>query len=173
MDGHGHGCISDASLRCLIHSPRDNSKRADLQISETSPGRLIEDVSSETSPILFRFSQRPIWVASETVILGVQTNAFFGNLFIYLRVFLFFAKLNWYRKLLRAWFKLEIYLQYLYKRITFSDQIGRLHFPYVGSIISKILSSSYICTTQFWETFQKDHIAPFPLTMTTWRKGSI
>ena len=45
----GHGCISDASLRRLIERLRDISKRADLQISETSPGRLVKDVFSETS----------------------------------------------------------------------------------------------------------------------------
>ena len=50
-----HGCISDASLRRLIKCLRDISMWADLQISETSPGRLIRDVSkicqvfSETS----------------------------------------------------------------------------------------------------------------------------
>ena len=49
-----HGCISNASLRRL----RDISKRDDLQISETSPGRLIKDVSSETSLRSLRFSQR-------------------------------------------------------------------------------------------------------------------
>ena len=44
-----HGCISDASLRRLMQRLRDISKRADLQISETSPVRCIKDVSSETS----------------------------------------------------------------------------------------------------------------------------
>ena len=44
-----HGCISDASLRHLIQRLRDISRRADLQISVTSPGRLIKNVSSETS----------------------------------------------------------------------------------------------------------------------------
>ena len=60
----GHGCISDASLRRLIHRLRDISKRADLQISERSPWRLIKDVSSETSLRSLRFSQRRLWVAS-------------------------------------------------------------------------------------------------------------
>ena len=96
---------------------RDISKRADLQISETSPERLIKSVSSETSERSLRFSQRRLWVASETVIIGLQTKAIFGHLFIYLRVFIFFTKLNWYRKLLRAWFKLQIYLWYLCERI--------------------------------------------------------
>ena len=44
-----HGCILDAFWRRLIQRLRDISKRADLQISETSPWRLIKDVSSETS----------------------------------------------------------------------------------------------------------------------------
>ena len=43
------GCISDASLRRLIQRLRDILKRADLQVSETPPGRLIKDVSLETS----------------------------------------------------------------------------------------------------------------------------
>ena len=73
---------------------RDISKRADLQISETPPGRLIKEVSSETSLRSLRFSQRRLSVASETVILGLQTKAFFGYLFIYLQVFIIFAKLN-------------------------------------------------------------------------------
>ena len=34
-----HGCISDASLRCLKQLLRDILKRADLQILETSPLR--------------------------------------------------------------------------------------------------------------------------------------
>ena len=53
-----HGCISDASLRRLMQRLRDISKRADLQISETSTGRLIKDVSSETPLRSLRFSQR-------------------------------------------------------------------------------------------------------------------
>ena len=40
-----NGCISDISLRRFIQRLRDISKRADLQISETSHGRLIKDVS--------------------------------------------------------------------------------------------------------------------------------
>ena len=35
-----HGCISDGSLRRLMQRLRDISKRADLQISETSPGEM-------------------------------------------------------------------------------------------------------------------------------------
>ena len=123
--------ISDASLIRLIHRLRDISKRADLQISETLPRRLIKDVSSETSQRSLRFSQRRLWVASEIVILGLKTKAFFGYQFIYLSVFTFFDKQNWYRKLLRASFMPEICLQYLYKRITLLDQIGRLHFPWI------------------------------------------
>ena len=71
----GHGCISDASLRRLIQRLRDISKRADLQISETSPWRLIKDVSSETSLRSLRFSQRRLWVTSARLILGLQTKA--------------------------------------------------------------------------------------------------
>ena len=53
-----HGCISDASLRLLIQGLREISKRTDLQTSETSPRRLIKDVSSETSLRSLRLSQR-------------------------------------------------------------------------------------------------------------------
>ena len=62
-----YGCISDASLRRLIQRLRDISNRADLQISETSPGILIKDVSSEMSQRFLRFSQRRRWVVSERV----------------------------------------------------------------------------------------------------------
>ena len=72
-----HGCISDASLRHLIQRLKDISKKADLQISETSPGKLIKGVSSETSLRSLRFSQRRLRVASETVILGLQTKGSF------------------------------------------------------------------------------------------------
>ena len=72
-----HGCISQASLRLVIQCLRDISKRAVLQIFETSPGRLIRDVSSETSLRYLRFSQRRLWVASEIVILGLQTKGSF------------------------------------------------------------------------------------------------
>ena len=119
---------SDVPLRRLIQCLREISKRADLQISETSLERLIIDNSSVMSHRSLRFSQGRLSVASETVILGLQIKAFFGYLFIYLQVFTFSAKLNWYRKLLRAWFKLEIYLQYLRKWVTFLDQMGCLHF---------------------------------------------
>ena len=74
-----HGCISDASLRRLIQCLRNISKRADFQISETSPGRFIKDVSSETSLRSLRFSQRRLWIVSETVILGLQTKTFLAN----------------------------------------------------------------------------------------------
>ena len=116
--------MSNASLIRLI----DISKRADFQISETPPRRLIKDASSETSQRSLRFSQRRLWVASEIVILGLKTRASFGYLFIYLSAFTFFDKQNWYIKLLRASFMLEICLQYLYKRISLLDQIGRLRF---------------------------------------------
>ena len=43
------GSISDTSLRRFIQRLRDILKRADLQISEAPPGRLIKDVSLETS----------------------------------------------------------------------------------------------------------------------------
>ena len=52
-----HGCISDAYLRRFTQCLRDNSKRADLQISETSPRRLIKGVSSEMSLRSLRFTQ--------------------------------------------------------------------------------------------------------------------
>ena len=86
------GCISYAFLRRLIQRLRDISKRDDLQISETPLKRLIKDVSSKTSLRSLRFSQRGLWVASETEILGLQTKAFFGYLIIYLRVFSYLAK---------------------------------------------------------------------------------
>ena len=73
----GNGYISDASPRRLIQRLRDISNRADLQISETSPWRLIKDVSSETSLRSLRFSQRRLWVASARLILGLQTKALF------------------------------------------------------------------------------------------------
>ena len=52
-----------------------------------------KDVSSETFLRSLRFSQRRLWVASETAILGFQTNGFFGYLIIYLWVIKYFAKL--------------------------------------------------------------------------------
>ena len=66
-----HGCTSDVSLRRFMQRLRNISKRADLQISETSSGRLIKDVSTETSLRSLRFSQRCLWVASEAVILDL------------------------------------------------------------------------------------------------------
>ena len=59
-----HGCISHLSLTRLMQRLRDISERADLQMSETFSGRLIKDVSSETSLRSLRFSQRCLWVAS-------------------------------------------------------------------------------------------------------------
>ena len=44
----GLGCISDASLRRLIQRLRDILKRADLQVSETPPGRLINSTILNT-----------------------------------------------------------------------------------------------------------------------------
>ena len=88
-----HGCISDASLRHLVQCLRDISKRADLQILETSPARCIKDVSLETSLRSLRPSQRRLWVTSETVIRHFQTEAFFGYVLIYLRVFKYFENL--------------------------------------------------------------------------------
>ena len=88
-----HGCISDASLRHLMQRLRDISKRVDLQISETSPVRCIIDASSETSLRSLRSSQRCLWVSSEIVIRYFQTEAFFGYILIYLRVFKYFANL--------------------------------------------------------------------------------
>ena len=72
-----HGCISDASLRRLMQRLRDISKRADLQISDTSAKSLIKDISSEMSLKSLRFSQRRLTVTSETVNLGLQTKALF------------------------------------------------------------------------------------------------
>ena len=69
----------DASLRCLMQSLRDISKRADLQISETSPVRCITDASSETSLRSLRSSQKRLRVASETVILCFKTEAFLAT----------------------------------------------------------------------------------------------
>ena len=66
---------------------RDISKKAYLQISNTSPGRLIKEVSSETSLRSLMFSQSRLWVASETAILGLQIETFFGYLFIYYESF--------------------------------------------------------------------------------------
>ena len=95
---NGQGYIPDASLRRLIQRFRNISKRYDLKVSETSPGISSKGVFSETSLKSFRFSQRRLWVSSVTVILGLETNVFFGYLFIYQRIIIFFAKLNYYRK---------------------------------------------------------------------------
>ena len=72
---------------------REILKRADFQISETSHVRCIEDASSETSLRFLRSSQRRLSVASETVSLYFETEAFFGYLLIYLHVFKYFANL--------------------------------------------------------------------------------
>ena len=81
-----YGCISDASLRRLMQSLRDMSKRTDLQISEMYPVRCIKGVSSETSLRSLRSSQRRLGVASESVIRFFQTEPFFGYLLIYLPI---------------------------------------------------------------------------------------
>ena len=70
---------------------RDISKKADLQISETSPVRCIKETSSEMSLTSLRSSQRRFCGESETVIF----NKTFGYLLIYLHVFKYFAKLIW------------------------------------------------------------------------------
>ena len=99
---------------------REISKRADLQISKTSPGRIIKDVSSKRYLRSLRFFQRRLWVASETVIPGLQTKALFiQGMATYSSAYKsasFFAKLIKYRKVFRACFKPKIYLGYLYKR---------------------------------------------------------
>ena len=69
-----HGCISDAFLRRLIQRLRDISKRADFQTPKMPRGRRIKDVSSETSKRSLRFSQRCLWVASETAVLSLQAK---------------------------------------------------------------------------------------------------
>ena len=61
--------LFEMSLRRLMQRLRDISKRADLQISKTSLGRLIRDVSSETS---LRYLS-----LFETVILYPQTISHF------------------------------------------------------------------------------------------------
>ena len=71
--------VSQMHLRRLMKRLRDISKRADLQISETSPARSIKDASSETSMRSLGSSQRRLWVASEAVILCFQTEAFLGT----------------------------------------------------------------------------------------------
>ena len=114
-----HGCISDTSLRRVIQRFRDISKRVDLKISETSARRLIKDVSSEATMIFSETSLSCIWDCSSGPSNYGIVHLRHGYLFIYLRVFIFFSKLNEYRKLFRACFKQEIYLGYLYKRKTF------------------------------------------------------
>ena len=66
---------SHMQMWVLIQCLRDVSKRTDLQISESSLDRLIKGVSPETSLRSLRFSQRHLLVASETVILGLQTKS--------------------------------------------------------------------------------------------------
>ena len=85
-------CISE-SLRGLMQRLRDISKRADLQISETSPVRCIKDVSSEMSLRSLRSSERRLRVEFESFIRYFQTEAFFGYLLICLRVLKYFANL--------------------------------------------------------------------------------
>ena len=91
----------------LIQGLRDITKRVDLQIYETSPGKL---VFSETylSCIWdcnsWSLNHGIFWLPAQSL-----------NIL-----------LNYYKKLLIAWFKLENYLRYLNKRKTFVDQIGRI-----------------------------------------------
>ena len=85
-------------LRCIFETFHTVSQRQLKEgwfanLWDFSP-EMIKGVSSETSLRSLRFTQGRLWVASETVILGLQTKAFFVYLFIYLPVFIFFAKLN-------------------------------------------------------------------------------
>ena len=77
----------------VSNSVSETSQRGLICKSETSPGRFIKNASSETSLRPHRLFQRCLWVAYETVIPGFQTEACFGNLFIYLQGFKYFAKL--------------------------------------------------------------------------------
>ena len=86
-------------LRCISITSHTASQRhlkegSVEQISETSPERLIRDVSLEASLRSLSPSQRHLWVASETVVFGFETKTFFGYLFIYLWVFKHFVKLT-------------------------------------------------------------------------------
>ena len=76
-------------IQCL----KDISKRADLQICETSLWRLIKDTSWAMYLRFPRLFQRRLWVASEAVILGLESKIFFGYLFIYLQAIKYFTKL--------------------------------------------------------------------------------
>ena len=52
-----------------------------------------DEIDSDTSLRSLRFSQRRLWIVSETVILCFQTEAFFGYLLIYWCVSKYFSKL--------------------------------------------------------------------------------
>ena len=129
-----HRCISDASLRCLTQQRlRDISKRADLQISKTSSVRTIEGSSFEgiSKVSLLRpltFSQRHLWIASETVTLGLQTEGLFGYLFFYLRIYKHFTKLTWKiaQSLIRA---KNLAGSFTLEENLFLYQIVHLHYP--------------------------------------------
>ena len=122
-------------MQCLI----DISNWSDLQIFETSSVRLINDSSSQMSLRSFRFSQRRLWVTSETVILDFYTEACFGYMLIYLRAFKEFAKLVIWNK-----------------RKTFLNQLVHLRFSYVFVTLYFKDLNFLIYITQCKETFQKD-----------------
>ena len=137
-------------------------------ISETSLGRLIRDISSETSLRSLKLSQRRLWAASEAVILGLQTKAFYGNLFVYLRVFKHFVKLIW-----NCW-ELGLSWQFIwdtYIRENLFRPNGSSTFPlsFLDSIISRILTFS--CTLLgIRRLSRKTTVVAFPLTTATQRK---
>ena len=83
-----------ALLRRLIKRLRHISWRENHKSLTRLPGEGLR--TSPQKPLLrsLRFSQRRLWVASDTVILGLQTKGFFSYLFIYLQVFIYFAKLK-------------------------------------------------------------------------------
>ena len=124
-----HGCISQMHLWDVSYRV---SKKSQRRLICKSPRRLPGDWLKTSSWRILRYLSgflRDVFELNLRLILGLQTKALFSFLFINLPISIFFAKLNWYRKLLRTWFKLGIYLRYFYKRINFSDQMGRLRFP--------------------------------------------
>ena len=91
------------------------------------------------------FSQRHLWIASETVTLGLQTEGLFGYLFFYLRVHEHFTKLTWKiaQSLIRAknlagLFTLE---ENFFFRL---NCISSLSLSFLDLIISNLLAFSYI-----------------------------
>ena len=156
-----HGCISDASLRCLMQRLRDISKGAHLKISETSPGRLIKYTSSEMYLGSLRLSHRVFECKQMTVILGLQTKAFFGYLFLCLRVFKYFAKLNKVAQSIAQARNLSgIFIQ------------EKNLFRPVISIISNILTFSYTLLSVRIPS-RTTSVVLFPLTTAVQRKDSI